>query len=75
MRKKHHYTIKKTIYTYVGGDYLEDCEVVAKETVIFTTNKRAKAEDFYYGNLWQERGTEYKGCYYPYVEISFQRDY
>lgn len=73
MRAKHHYTIKKIVYDYIG-DYLDE-GCIKSETTIYQTNKRAKAESFYYNNLWRENGTEYKGIYYPNVEIVFQRDY
>ena len=75
MRGKHHYKIIKTIYKYVGDDYLEGCKRVSKEIVLCDTNKRAIAERVYYNNLWQECGTELKGIYYPSIGIAFIRDY
>ena len=74
MRRKHHYTIVKIIHEW-GGDYFDFEDHTKIERVIFTTNKRAKAENFYESHLYEENGTEYKGIYYPNVEILFVRDY
>lgn len=74
MRGKHHYTIKKIDYDY-EGEWLSFEGQTKRERVIFTTNKRDKAEGFYHGHLYLENGTEYKGIYYPNCELVFIRDY
>lgn len=73
MRGKHHYTIIKITYTYLG-DYLDEGHTKT-EKVVYTTNKREKANRFYAYYLNEECGCEYKGVYYPYVEIVFRKDY
>ena len=73
-RGKHHYTIKKITYDY-EGDYFDFDTQTKKEEIIFTTNKREKADRFYEHALTQECGTIYKSIYYPVVEIVFVRDY
>lgn len=73
MRAKHHYTIYKVVYHYIG-DYLDE-GYTTRKMVMYQTNKRAKAEQFYYNHLWEEHGTVYKGDYYPHVDIIFVRDY
>lgn len=72
MRKKHHYTIKRITHHY-DGDYFDGHTFTEK--VIYTTNKHDKALNFYENHLYEECGTEYKCCYYPSVEIIFQKDY
>ena len=73
MRAKHHYTIYKITYKYLG-DYLDE-GCIKHETIMFQTNKRYDAERFYYNHKWEECGTIYKSIYYPHVDIVFVRDY
>lgn len=74
MRKKHHYKIKKIVYHYTG-DYFTFDGVTKSEYIIFETDKRADAERFYNSHLYLECGTEYKGVYYPSIDIVFERDF
>lgn len=75
MRAKHHYTIIVITHHY-KGDYFEFGDGHTKtEKVVYETNKRFKAEQFYNDHLYLEQGSIYKGIYYPYKEIVFRRDF
>lgn len=75
MRRKHHYTIILITHHY-EGDYFEYGDGhTTTETVVFETNKRFKAEQFYESHLYLESGTVYKDIYYPWKELRFRKDF